>query len=165
MDIGFGDVVFPAASEVTYPTILEFPAPVLRGYSIESVVAEKFQAMVKLGVLNSRMKDFYDIWALSQTQNFGGATLVTAIKRTFDARGTTLSSHPTVLQNAFAVNKDREAQWRAFINRSDIRESPQAFAEVVASIEAFLRPIVTAALEDTADIMVWKGPGPWRQHS
>jgi hypothetical protein len=66
VDIGFGDVVVPGLTEVIYPSLLGFPAPVLRGYSMESAIAEKFQAMVKLGVLNSRMKDFYDIWVLSQ---------------------------------------------------------------------------------------------------
>jgi predicted nucleotidyltransferase component of viral defense system len=62
IDIGFGDVIVPKANKFTYPTILGFPAPILRGYSKESTISEKFQAMVKLGLLNSRMKDFYDIW-------------------------------------------------------------------------------------------------------
>src|SRR3989304_5141552 len=76
IDIGFGDVVVPGPSKISYPVLLDFPVPELNGYTMESTIAEKFQAMVKLGTLNSRMKDFYDIWRLSRTFDFRGETLV-----------------------------------------------------------------------------------------
>ena len=75
IDIGFGDVIVPKADLVSYPAILYFPAPELKGYTMESTISEKFQAMVKLGVLNSRMKDFYDIWFLSRRFDFKGEIL------------------------------------------------------------------------------------------
>jgi len=81
---GFGDVIVPKASKIGYPTILDFPAPKLKGYSMESTIAEKFQAMVKLGILNSRMKDFYDVWLLSKQFDYKGRMLSTAIQKTFE---------------------------------------------------------------------------------
>ncbi|MEE8210918.1 MAG: nucleotidyl transferase AbiEii/AbiGii toxin family protein [Acidiferrobacterales bacterium] len=90
LDVGFGDVVVPRPTMAAYPTILSFPAPQLRGYSRESAVAEKLEAMVKLGVLNSRMKDFYDIWFLARQFDFDGRILTKAILKTFATRGTTL---------------------------------------------------------------------------
>ena len=90
MDVGFGDVVHPSARESSYPTILNFPAPRLRMYPRETVVAEKLEAMVFLGTVNSRMKDFYDIWLLARQFEFSGTDLAVAIARTFAKRGTAL---------------------------------------------------------------------------
>ena len=91
IDIGFGDVVVPNPSTVSYPVILDLPAPELKGYTMESTIAEKFQAMVKLGVLSSRMKDFCDIWVLSRTFDFKGEILAEAIVKTFENR-----NHPSL---------------------------------------------------------------------
>ncbi len=102
IDIGFGDVLTPAAVSTDYPTILDLPAPRLKGYSRETVVAEKFEAMVKLGLANSRMKDFYDIWLLSQKFDFNGSVLSNAITRTFAHRKTQILTAPTALTPAFA---------------------------------------------------------------
>jgi hypothetical protein len=84
IDIGFGDVIVPGPSKVVFPVLLDFPAPELNGYTMESTIAEKFQAMVKLGVLNSRMKDFYDIWMLARTFDFKGEMLSKAVEKTFE---------------------------------------------------------------------------------
>jgi len=97
IDIGFGDVVVPAVSKIVYPTILDFPPPELNGYTMESTIAEKFEAMVKLGIVNSRMKDFYDIWVLSRQFDFDGHVLAMAIRKTFENRRTDIPSQPTVL--------------------------------------------------------------------
>ena len=86
IDVGFGDVIMPAAEDREYPTLLTFPAPQLRTYSKESVVAEKFEAIVKLGIANSRMKDFYDLWVLAQRFRFESTTLAAAIEATFQTR-------------------------------------------------------------------------------
>jgi hypothetical protein len=88
IDVGLGDTIVPASEEVEYPTLLKFPAPKLHGYSKESVVAEKFEAMVKLGVAKSRMKDFYDLWVLAQRFEFESSILAAAIQTTFKKRRT-----------------------------------------------------------------------------
>jgi hypothetical protein len=90
VDIGFGDIIHQGCSSINYPVILDLPGPVLMGYSIESVVSEKFEAIVKLGSLNSRMKDFYDIWITMRRFNFNGLQLAEALKKTFKHRNTVL---------------------------------------------------------------------------
>lgn len=94
VDIGFGDVITPAAPEVEYPSLLDFPAPRLRVYPKETVIAEKFQAMVVLGFINSRMKDFYDVWLMSKEFSFAGRLLARAIQATFERRQTDLPHSP-----------------------------------------------------------------------
>jgi hypothetical protein len=110
LDIGFGDVVVPAAIATTYPTILDLPAPHL-GYSRETAVAEKFEAMVKLGELNSRMKDFFDPWLLSRAFDFDGPRLSEAIEKTFNRRDTVLpNGEPVALTGEFSGNPQKSAQ-------------------------------------------------------
>ena len=102
IDIGFGDAVSPGSDEITYPTLLDFPAPTLRAYPRETVVAEKFQAMVMLGIANSRMKDFYDIWTLSRQFEFSGSVLCSALRATFERRTTVLPEKlPSALTSEF----------------------------------------------------------------
>lgn len=162
VDIGFGDVVVPGPTEVIYPSLLGFPAPVLRGYSMESAIAEKFQAMVKLGVLNSRMKDFYDIWVLSQSFNFDGGQLSQAIRRTFENRNTPLPATPTVFEPSFAQEKGKQVQWQAFIRKAQLASAPEDFETVAAAIRVFLGPVVVALAEGRAFREEWKAHGPWR---
>ena len=118
LDIGFGDIVIPSPEPTNYPTLLDLPAPQLRGYSRESTIAEKFEAMVKLGILNSRMKDFYDIWLILRHFNFEGPTLAEAILKTFSTRGTDVQSEPIALTNTFAEDPAKAAQWRGFIRKN-----------------------------------------------
>ncbi len=92
IDVGCGDVMTPAPQEMEYPVLLDFPGPRLRAYLREMVVAEKFEAMVKLGIANSRMKDFYDLWVIACDFKFDGALLSRAIKATFERRGTALTT-------------------------------------------------------------------------
>src|SRR5207237_10813671 len=94
LDIGFGDVLAPGPTEIEYPTLLDFPAPVLRAYPKETVIAEKLEALTMLGMLNSRMKDYFDLWALSRLYSFEGPILVSAIKATFERRNMIIESHP-----------------------------------------------------------------------
>ncbi|MDK9717168.1 MAG: nucleotidyl transferase AbiEii/AbiGii toxin family protein [Trichlorobacter sp.] len=104
VDVGFGDTITPEASNAIYPTILELPAPHLRVYPAETVIAEKLEAMVKLGIANSRMKDFYDIWTIARIFNFDGITLQTAIQRTFERRNTAIPPGiPLALREEFAT--------------------------------------------------------------
>ncbi len=162
IDIGFGDVITPKAIRFDYPTILGSPSPSIRGYSKESIISEKFHAMVKLGVLNSRMKDFYDIWWLSQQFYFKGLTLSSALRKTFENRKTEIISHPVVFQKSFASDKSKQDQWRAFIQRTKIRDVPENFIVVLNELKAFIDPLIIALINKKAMPRAWKPSGPWK---
>ena len=141
VDIGFGDAITPTAIEIDYPTLLDAPAPHLRAYPGETVVAEKFEALVTLGVANSRLKDFYDLWVISRTFELRQATLVEAVQRTFERRGTVLPSDtPAGLTDELA--EAWATQWRAFLGRDPMAAAPDAFAATVADLRVFLMPLV-----------------------
>ena len=163
VDIGFGDTIVPSALLRKYPTILDaFGAPKLQTYSRESTIAEKFEAMTKLGLVNSRMKDFYDIWLLSRHFEFEAATLSKAIRVTFENRQTRLTTEPSAWTRAFYGDRDREKQWKAFLRRTD-REATSTpdLKTVVDSIREFLKP-VAASLSDTRNFTGrWQPGGPW----
>lgn len=142
IDVGFGDVVTPAPEELSYPTILEFPAPVLWGYSRETVIAEKLQALVQLRMLNSRMKDYYDLWLLSRHPELDVATLRDAIQRTFRNRNTAIEAAPVGLSTEFCEDPGKQAQWRAFLRRSNLTESSNSLAEVGEDLRQFFGPII-----------------------
>jgi predicted nucleotidyltransferase component of viral defense system len=153
LDLGFGDVVFPQPETSFLPTLLDYPAPQLLCYSRESVIAEKFDAMLKRGVLNSRMKDFYDIWVLSEQFDFDGAKLTEAIRLTLNHRGTTLSEQILPFSEEFALAK--QVQWAAFCKRLGQERTPTEFVRVVVAIEAFLAPLVFALLNQTPPPTTW----------
>jgi predicted nucleotidyltransferase component of viral defense system len=139
IDIGFGDALEPGAEIIDYPVLLDLPAPRLRAYARETVIAEKFQAMVALGRANSRMKDFYDIWVLSRSFSFEGDRLARAIAATFARRETAIpAERPEALTPAFADDGQKQQQWRAFTE--DLSQTPGRLAEVVEDIAAFLMP-------------------------
>ena len=162
LDVGFGDVVFPTELEVKYPTILDFPPPTLKGYSKESMIAEKFQAMIKLGELNSRMKDFYDIWLLSKQFDFNGRTLAEAITKTFKIRKTEIPDQPSVFKKSFSEDQMREKQWSAFLRKSVLASTTHSFYEVMAEIKSFLVPVSSAIVSQESFQKKWKAPGPWK---
>jgi len=162
IDIGFGDVVVPSPTIVEYPTILPLPTPRLKGYSRESSVAEKFEAMVKLGILNSRVKDFFDIWLLSRQFDFDGPTLAAAIAKTFATRGTAVPAEPVAFTGDFAKEAARQTQWQGFVRKSRLQNVPASFADIVEAIEVFLGPITRALSAGGEFEGLWKAPGPWR---
>lgn len=162
LDVGFGDVVFPSELDVKYPTILDFPAPTLRGYSQESMIAEKFQAMIKLGELNSRMKDFYDIWLLSKQFDFNGHVLAQAITKTFKIRRTEIPVQPSVFKKSFSDDQTRETQWKAFLRKTVSASMPHPFYEVMTDIKSFLAPVSSAITGQKSFQKKWKAPGPWK---
>lgn len=162
LDVGFGDIVFPAPELKIYPTILDFPAPRIRSYSMESAVAEKFEAMVKLGIMNSRMKDFWDIWLLSRQFAFTGQTLADAITKTFATRRTVLPLLPVVFMPAFAQDAMKAVQWKAFLRKNRMKGIPENFEEIIQTISAFLMPIVECIVKRQPAPSLWKPPGPWR---
>ncbi len=163
IDIGFGDVVFPSPQSTDYPTILDLPAPKLSGYSRESTIAEKFEAMVKLGILNSRMKDFFDIWLMLRQYDFEGPKLAEAIAKTFLARGTDINAKPIALTNSFAEEHAKVTQWRGFIRRNRLTNVSQDLGEVIQTIANFLVPIAESLALKQSFRATWKAPGPWIQ--
>jgi predicted nucleotidyltransferase component of viral defense system len=156
VDVGFGDVVTPAAQTIAYPTLLDSPAPQVRAYSHQSVVAEKFQAIVALGFLNSRMKDFYDIWAMSRQFAFEGPSLSEAIRATFSRRKTALpESIPVGLSAELAEDADKQKQWVAFLRRSALDAEGRALSSTrrtarfshAASTRGAQRPAICGDLD------------------
>jgi predicted nucleotidyltransferase component of viral defense system len=144
IDIGFGDATEPGLTEMDLPVLLDFPAPHLRAYTRETVIAEKFQAMVALGRANSRMKDLYDIWILSRTHEFKGDNLARAIAATFARRKTEIPSEPPdTLTPAFAEDPTKIQQWNSFVD--DVAFQPGSLAEVTRDLAAFLMPHAAAA--------------------
>lgn len=163
VDIGFGDAVNPEPEELTYPPLLDLPAPILKAYPRETVVAEKFQAMVMLGIANSRMKDFYDVWTLTRQFRFSGPLLCAAIRATFDRRKTALPEQlPLALSSEFTEDRQKLTQWRAFIRKGKLDAEGMELAHIADSLRAFLMP-PTEALVGGADFdMDWLPNGPWR---
>jgi predicted nucleotidyltransferase component of viral defense system len=159
IDIGFGDVVYPEPEILELPTVLNYPAPRLLCYSRESSIAEKLEAMVKLGVLNSRMKDFYDIWLLSREFDFDGTRLAEAISRTFERRGTALPAAVEAFTEFFIDAK--QTQWAAFRKRMQQGHVPASFKEVVSAVDGFLSPIVTAISSGRPGPKIWSPSGRW----
>ncbi|MBA4067809.1 MAG: nucleotidyl transferase AbiEii/AbiGii toxin family protein [Isosphaera sp.] len=163
IDIGFGDVVTPAATKIDYPALLDFAAPQLLGYPRETVVAEKFEAMTKLGLLNSRMKDFYDLWLLARQFDFDGPTLSTAIRRTFENRKTAVVASPTALTTAFGSDAAKQSQWQGFLKRTKLSAVPTTLQEVVDALVPFLTPVASAVLSGATFDARWVAPGPWQE--
>lgn len=144
IDVGFGDALEPGAEVLDYPTLLDQPAPKLRAYARETVVAEKFQAMVALGRANSRMKDFYDIWLLATSFAFEGDRLARAIKATFERRETIIPEQlPDALTYDFGEDPAKVQQWEAF--KRDLGADPGSLADVCAALASFLGPRAEAA--------------------
>lgn len=161
LDIGFGDVVTPAPQFISYPALLEFPVAKLSGYPRETVVAEKFQAMVYLSTTNSRMKDFYDVWLLANTFEFDGAQLAKAISATFVNRATTIDDRPIAFTSEFTEQDSTKAQWNAFRKRTGIEAVPATIAEAVRTIASFLNPVTRALAASEEFALQWSPRGPW----
>lgn len=161
VDIGFGDVIIPEPSRVQYPVLLDFPTPEMNGYTMESTIAEKFQAMVKHGLLNSRMKDFFDIWFLSRRFDFKGEILTEAIEKTFENRKTPLTSDPTIFNPSFIKDDTKQTQWAGFTDKAKLVNAPISFEDVANEIKVFLQPIVTSINHRQTFQLFWAAPGPW----
>jgi predicted nucleotidyltransferase component of viral defense system len=162
IDMGFGDIIYPKPEIINYPVILDFPEPHLKGYPAESVVSEKFEAMVKLGSLNSRMKDFYDIWLMLRQFDFNGAPLTEALKRTFEHRKTPLPQEkPLFAEEIYDEKPDRQTLWKAFLKKGDIKHVPEKLSVAASEIEDFLIKPLDAIKKGYAFNQVWKVQGQW----
>ena len=163
VDIGYGDAVSPEPEEAQLPSFLDFPSPQLRVYPVYVVIAEKFQAMVMLGIANSRMKDFYDIKTIASTMGLDGQILLDAVKATFERRKTDITTESLyVFSDAFKQDKDKQTQWTAFLNKNGL-EKGSNFSDIVGEIQHFLEPVYQsiAAQRDykqqwLADSFQWK---------
>lgn len=146
IDIGFGDAIEPGIEEINLPVLLDLPQPRLRVYARETVIAEKFHAMVMLGLANSRMKDFYDVWILSRGYDFDEDRLSRAIAATFERRGTAIPfDTPVALTQTFSTDSGKQRQWAAFIR--DLAVDIPVFDKVVADLAGFLMPYARRALD------------------
>jgi predicted nucleotidyltransferase component of viral defense system len=140
IDVGFGDIVIPVVQELEYPILLdEMQVPIIQAYSKETVIAEKFQAMIELSVANSRMKDFYDVYKLLVDNEFDNATLEEAIKATFANRETSYAENHALFSADFATNLQRKRSWTAFLNKIN-RDKELDFEEVMRLIKDKLMP-------------------------
>jgi predicted nucleotidyltransferase component of viral defense system len=147
IDVGFGDIVIPVVQELEYPILLDdMQVPVIQAYSKETVIAEKFQAMIELSVVNSRMKDFYDVYKLLAENEFDNDTLEEAIKATFANRETSYTENHALFTAEFATNPQRKRSWTAFLNKIN-RDKDLEFEEVMRSISEKLMPLWTKMKE------------------
>jgi hypothetical protein len=164
IDIGFGDIVTPAPSRTDYPTLLKFPGPRLLAYPKETVIAEKLEALVKLGIANTRMKDFYDLEILSRTFAFEGKTLAQAIQNTFQKRGTDVpvGGLPVAFTSQFYDDLNKKRQWTAFCAKNKSYVEKAEFKAVMEAIRNFLALPVRTIQEGHSFTKRWKPGGPWR---
>lgn len=162
IDAGFGDAVTPEPAEIDFPTLLDSSSPRIRAYPCETVIAEKFQALVAFGMVISRMKDFYDIWTLSKQFPFDGASLSSAIAATFERRGTAIPEGvPTALTDEFAADRTKQTQWTGFLKRNVLSEAPPSLSGVVNDLRDFLLEPLHAAARSEPFAKFWKPGGSW----
>ncbi len=162
IDVGFGDVITPPAENIAFPGLLDFPSAILKGYSMETTIAEKYHAMVKLGLLNSRVKDYYDIWTLAWNHDFDGTRLSSAITSTFRRRKTAIDTGGSRLFDMLVLDRTKQVQWRSFIRKSGITDAPVEFSVVVVDLRQFLLPLAETLITGSPFSLAWKAPGPWQ---
>jgi predicted nucleotidyltransferase component of viral defense system len=162
IDIGFGDKVVPDPTEMVFPTLLDTEPPIILGYTPETVLAEKFEAALDLADLNSRMKDFYDVWFLCQTCAFEGRILQEAVIATCKRRRTEIRSDAEMFSDAFAAGAGKKRQWAAFLGKGPITGAPEDFSLLMNAIREFLHPIAQASEADQSFEPKWSPGGPWK---
>ena len=159
VDVGFGDAITPGPRDLTFGPMLDLPAPRLRTYPPETVVAEKLDAIIVLGMANSRMKDYFDLWTLRQTTAFEMTSLRAAIEATLERRGTPKpKTLPVGMTDSFAEDGSKQTQWAGFIRKMGNVGTP-SLAEVVGLVREFLEPVIIAASDTGADR--WPAGGSW----
>ena len=164
VDVGFGDAVVPGPDDVSYPIILTgLPEPQLRAYPRYTVVAEKLEALTSLGILNSRMKDFFDLWVLAKHSDFDGALLSRAIAATFERRRTVFPEEiPIGLSDEFINDDQKNKQWLAFLRKNAL--DPMPLVTVISDLREFLLPVLVAAAKSSRHDMAWQAGLGWRKN-
>jgi hypothetical protein len=163
IDIGFGDAVVPEPEDVLYPIILPgMPEPQLRVYPRYTVVAEKLEALTSLGMLNSRMKDFFDLWVLAKHSDFDGSVLLRAVAATFERRRTAIPQGlPIGLSDEFINDAQKGKQWQAFLRKNAL--DPMSLIDVIADLREFLSPVLAAISAHASLDMDWRAGAGWRK--
>jgi len=160
VDIAFGDILVAGPVEMDFPLLLDDqPVPRLKVYSNESAIAEKFQSLVKLNILTSRMKDIYDILFLASHQPFQRSPLRNAMVKTFSRRRTPMDDRKSIFSKEFKFSKEKQAQWAAFLKRSNL-ESYKTFAKAVDQLELFLEPVCSGGSVSSGNQLSWN-PKNW----
>ena len=161
LDIGFGDAVVPDAKDMVFPTLLDMKAPTILAYAIETIIAEKFEAALDLADLNSRMKDFYDLWVLSQKYFFDGRSLQEAIIATCNKRGTVIRSNAEIFSPEFSQHVDKNTQWAAFKSKGQMDDAPDDFSGIMKALRDFLQPVAVSCEKKDKFKLKWPNGGPW----
>lgn len=162
VDVGFGDAVTPGPEQIEFPSLLDLPRARLRAYPVETVIAEKSLAMIERGLLNSRMKDYFDLLYLSRTRSLEAGGLVRALKATASRRQVSIPRGSVAgLSPEFAADATKQAQWQAFCQRLRSDQPVDSLPVVVDALSAFLAPIFEAVAEDRESTGVWRPGGPW----
>lgn len=163
IDVGFGDDVVPPPTMEEFPTLLDSPKPHIRAYPVETVIAEKLEAMVALGMANSRMKDFFDLWHLARLQSFDGKRLAGAVEATFMRRKTPIpQAAPFALTSRFADDPTKQAQWTAFNRRNIATENRPDLPQVVEQLGEFLLPVLNSIRAQESYSRTWTAGKSWR---
>lgn len=163
IDIGFGDAITPGPIETDFPTLLQGPAPRLLSYPKETVIAEKFEAMVKLGIANTRMKDFHDVKTLAEIFAFDSEQLVSAIQHTFERRKTTLpiNEPPTAFTAEFFADATKMAQWNAFVAKNKFYIQSSSLESVITAIREFVMPLMQPEILSGERRLYWELSKSW----
>jgi len=163
VDIGFADSVVPPPEEAQYPSLLGFELPKLRCYRSETVISEKLEALVNLGLRTSRLKDYFDLWWLATQKSFDGRTLIKAVTATFNRRETPISAElPIALSDQAATSPEKTAQWSAFVRRLQLIGVVPEFSEVVSIVREFTIPVLFAIARRESFNRSWLPGGPWK---
>ncbi len=155
IDIGFGDTITNGPYEIDFPVLLDFPSPKILVYSLESAIAEKFEAIVKLNFITSRMKDFYDLIFIAKINSFNHDVLYNAIQKTFKNRGTDLEDMNTIFDKNFKNDLQKQTQWNSFIQLNKLNENIN-FSEIVSQVQSFIQPIFDSKTKNNWNPEKWK---------
>lgn len=153
IDVGFGDIVYPNRIKMEFPSLLSMEEPIVYAYSLYSAIAEKFEAIVSLGNINSRYKDYYDIYVLASEFNLSGELLKEAVVETFSHRNTGFKDM-VVFEKTFINDSLRESRWNAFIKKKKAMIN-LTFKETMSTIEILLEPIVDSINNNTEFLLNW----------
>lgn len=140
VDIGFSDIFFPKPENLNYPILLDFPSPQLQGYTPETMIAEKLDAMVRLGLANSRMKDFYDVWTMIHQFQIKPEKIAPVIIEVFRNRKTTLREDPKAFSKAFYATPKTLERWDSFLK--GIGHEPIPLEKIMVEIRDFFLPLL-----------------------
>lgn len=163
IDLGFSEAVVEEPTVAVLPVLLDFEAPEIKAYSPEVVVAEKVEAIVKLGTVTTRFKDFFDLILLSEEKTFDGPKLLRQVSATFEHRGTPLPAGiPVALTDEFARRSGSQKQWEAFLHRNGAEGAPEQFEEVVKQLRAFICPVLHNAAGGGEMHQVWGPASGWK---